>query len=408
MYLFSSVLHASSVEDYYKGVEYFKKADYQAAIVAFEAAEKKGMASAALYYNLGSAYFKLGNYPDSEKYFRRVTEYPDQRPLAEYNLGLIALKLDNRAAASEHFEYAKRYSSDKKIVDASKQKIDSLKAYLKPWGLLLIANFGYDDNISVTPDNIAVGIDDSFLSIYANADFLIHGERKRGWLVDARFFRIDYDDSDNFNQDFYTIGLRNEHRFGDWKTVAHLRAGESTFGDQDLQSFYKLDLLGAKSLPGNQGVILQYRFDDFNSENPLYDYLEGWRQRAQLRYTRNTTTSTQQAYYELELNNRGELVTSLFSYEYSPTRHTLGGKYIHKFSNRWYLTGDLSYRFSDFPASATVNREDERWRLDLLLDYRIDSTFLIKSQVKTIDNVSTVDFYTYDKTVISLGLSKRF
>ena len=81
----------------------------------------------------------------------------------------------------------------------------------------------------------------------------------------------------------------------------------------------------------------------------------GWRQRAQVRYYRNTEQSRQQLYYELELNKRNELVASDggFSYEYSPTRHTLGGKYTHKFSGKWYLTGDLAYRVSDFPASAT-------------------------------------------------------
>ena len=132
------------------------------------------------------------------------------------------------------------------------------------------------------------------------------------------------------------------------------------------------------------------------------------RQRAQIRYYRNTVKSNQQLYYEGELNNRGELVASSYSYEYSPTRHTLGGKYTHKFNGSWYLTGDLAYRVSDFPASATLDRDDTRWALGILLDYRIDPTLALKSNVKYIQNDSTVDIYTYDKTVISLGVSKLF
>ena len=406
--LYSAVALASAKEDYNDGVEFFKKGNYHSAIASFKSAEKKGMESTALYYNLGSAYYKIEQYDASKKYFTRVTEYPDTRALAEFNLGMIALEQSSTELALSHFKYAEANSKDKKIVDASKQTIADLTGTPKRWGAYVVANIGYDDNISVTPDNLALGVDDTFYNIYASADYVIHGKRQSGWLVDAAYFNLNFSDSDNFDQDFYTVGLRNEHSLSNWYTITHLRYGNSTFGGDDLQSFYKLDVLGAKPLSGNAKIILQYRFDDFTSKNTLYDYLEGWRQRAQIRYYRNTVKSNQQVYYEGELNNRGELVTSLYSYDYSPTRHTLGGKYTHKFSNKWYLTGDLSYRVSDFPASATLDRDDTRWLLGVLLDYRIDYTLSIKSNVKYLQNDSTVDIYTYDKTVITFGLSKLF
>ena len=108
------------------------------------------------------------------------------------------------------------------------------------------------------------------------------------------------------------------------------------------------------------------------------------------------------------MNDRGELITPLFSYDYSPTRNTLGGRYILKFSESWYLTGDLAYRVSDFPASATVDRDDTLWMAGALLDYRIDDTLVLKTNVKYIQNDSTVDIYSYDKTVIAVGMSKLF
>jgi hypothetical protein len=411
--LYAATALASAKQDYYDGVEFFRKGDYHSAIASFTSAEKKGMASAALFYNLGSAYFKIENYQASKKYFSRVTEYPDQRALAEFNLGMIALEQSNSRQALAHFKYAEANSDDKKIVAAAKQTIAELTGTAKRWGAYVLANVGYDDNISVTPDNLAVGLDDTFYNIYASADFVVHGKRKHGWLLDAALFTIDYSDSDNFDQDFYTIGLRNEHRFSSWNTITSLKYGNSSFGGKDLQSVYKLDAIGIRPLAGNQKIILQYRYDDFTSKNSLYDYLEGWRQRARIMYYRNAVKSNQQFYYEGELNKRGELVRSLvsgesISYEYSPTRHTVGGKYTHKLSDKWYLSGDLSYRVSDFPASATIDRDDTRWLLDVLLDYRIDNTLSIKGDIKYLENDSTVDIYTYDKTVISLGGTKRF
>jgi len=410
LFLYSAAALASAKVDYDEGVRFFKKGDYQSAIAKFESAEKKGMQSVALYYNLGSAYYKIENYAASKKYFTRVTEFPDKRALAEYNLGLIALKENNREEALSHFKYAASSSKNKEIVDSSKQRIAVLQGTEQRWSSLVVANIGYDDNISVTPDNLALGVDDSFYSVYASADFVVHGKRKKGWLVDASYFNIDYRDSDNFDQDFYTIGLRNEHRFSSWDTIAHLRYGNSTFGGDDLQSFYKLDVLGATSISSTEKIFLQYRYDDFTSKNPDYDYLEGWRQRAQIRYYRNTVKSNQQVYYEGELNRRGDLVSLRLggSYNFSPTRHTFGGRNTYKFTDKWYLTGELLYRVSDFPASATVDRDDTRWTLGALLDYRINRTLLIKSNVKYIQNDSTVDIYTYDKTVVTLGLSKQF
>lgn len=406
--LYSSVARATAKEDYNDGVEFFRKGDYHSAVARFRSAEKKGMASAALFYNLGSAYFKLEQYADSKKYFTRVAEYPDKRALAEFNLGMIAMKQYSNDEALAHFKYAEANSSDQKIVDAAKQTIADLTGTGKRWGAYVAANFGYDDNISVTPDNLALGVDDTFYNVYATADFIVDGKRKSGWLLDAAVFTIDYSDSDNFDQSFYTIGLRNEHRFSSWDTITRLKYGNSKFGGKDLQSFYKLDVLGVMSLPGNAKILLQYRFDDFTSENPVYDYLEGWRQRAQIRYSRNTESSSQQVYYEGELNNRGELVTPSYSYEYSPTRHTLGGRYTHKFSDQWYLTGNLSYRASVFPASVTLDRYDTMWTLDVMLDYRIDPTLVVKTRVEYIQNDSSVDIYTYDKTLITLGVSKLF
>ena len=406
--LYAATALASAKQDYNHGVEFFKKGDYHSAIASFKSAEQKGMESAALFYNLGSAYFKIENYSASKIYFTRVTEYPDKRALAEFNLGMIALEQSNKEEALAHFKYAQANSDDKKIVAAAKQTIAELTDTAKRWGAYILANVGYDDNISVTPDNLALGVEDTFYNIYASADFVVQGKRKHGWLLDAALFTIDYSDSDNFDQDFYTIGLRNEHRFSSWNTIASFKYGNSTFGGNDLQSVYKLDVIGVRPLAGNQKIILQYRYDDFTSKNSTFDYLEGWRQRARIRYYRNAVKNNQQLYYEGELNKRGELVTSLVSYEYSPTRHLFGGKYTHKFSNKWYLSGDLSYRVSDFPASSTLDRDDTRWLLDVLLDYRIDNTLSIKGDIKYLENDSTVDIYTYDKTIISLGVSKRF
>ena len=408
LFLYVAAAQASVETDYAQGVELFKKGNYEAAIVKFESANNQGMKSPSLYYNLGSAYFKLENYSVSKTYYMRVAEYPDKRALAEYNLGLIAIKQNNKAEALRHFNYVVSTSSENMLVKLSKQQIARLKATVNPWAALFAVNYGYDDNINVTPNDVTQGISDTFYNIYAKADVVVFGKRRNGWLLDTSYFRIDFSDTDEYDQDFYTIGLRSEYRLSGWDTKVHLSSGESTFGGDDLQSFYKLDLLGARPLSSKEKIILRYRYDDYTSEKTVYDYLEGWRQRAQIMYYRNTAKNNQQLYYEAELNDRGDLVTSTYSYNYSPVRQTVRGKYTHKFTDAWHLTGDLSYRTSDFPASTTIDRDESKWTGGLALDYRIDNALIIKGNVKYMENESSVDTYDYDKTVVTLGVSKLF
>ncbi|MGB5396286.1 MAG: outer membrane beta-barrel protein, partial [Gammaproteobacteria bacterium] len=194
----------------------------------------------------------------------------------------------------------------------------------------------------------------------------------------------------------------------DWDTAIHLSGSKSTYGGDDLQTIAKLDLSGRKPVAKNQWIRLRYRAEDIRSDNSLYDYLEGSRQRASVEYQHLSENSLKQLQYELELNNRAELVTTAGAYEYSPTRHTVRGIYTHFVSRQWWLTGDVSYRMSDFEPSSSIDREDDQWRFALSSDYRFDKTFKFTAQYQYTDNASTLDQYSYDKSVIKAGLSKMF
>ncbi len=158
-------------------------------------------------------------------------------------------------------------------------------------------------------------------------------------------------------------------KFEDWYTSAHLNLSKSTYGGDDFQRITKLDIIGRKPVSKRERIYLRYQAEDIRSDNVIYDYLAGWRQRAKVEYRHYAQNNTKQLYYELELNDRGELVTSTGTYEYSPTRHTIRGIYTHIINKHWWLTGDLSYRISDFSPTPTIDREDKQWKLASL--YRL-------------------------------------
>jgi len=400
-------LMASAETDFELGVDAFKSGDNESAVIYFEFAMQQGMDSVALRYNLASSYYKVGRYEDAKGYFIDLLETDAMRDLAEYNLGLIAIKQKEWAIAREHFNAVVESGRDEKLTGLSKKQLSALTQEESRFKVILFGNIGYDDNIVSVSDDSALNLSDTLYDLYASANYLLAGKRDNGWIVDASLYRLDYSDYNEYNIGLYWLGLKKTFKLAGWNSGAHLKLYKSTYGGDDYLTSGMIDLTTRKRFTGTNGINLRYRYEDIRSDNLIYDYLAGWRQRASAEYRHFTRNSLTQLSYELELNNRGELITPSYSYEYSPVRNTLRGKYTHKL-NQWRLIGDLAYRNSAFPDSDTINRTDRQWSLALSGEYHFDRTFKVTSKVQFIDNQSTADQYVYDKSIFKIGLSKTF
>lgn len=400
---------AASVEsDFNLGIEFFQAGDYSAAVDQFESAQKQGMSSVSLHFNLASSYYKLGDYKSAKKYYRIVAKSVQMKDLAEYNLGLIALKENDTALARKYFNTIVSQGEEKKLKVLSRKKLKQIKEKDDRLMIYLSSNVGYDDNITAAPDNTTLGVSDSFYDLYFSIDYLLSGKRKAGWAVGASYFQIDFSDSDSSDESQYSAGLKREQNLSAWDSTLGVNLNKYNFGGEDYQSAVRLDVKGKKSLSKYSRLYLRYRYDDISSEQASYNYLEGWRQRARVEYRHYGKKDSKQVYYELELNDRSDLITSTYAYDYSPTRHTVRAKYTYLYSKKWRFSTDLSYRFSDFPASTSFDRDDDQWRLSLSSDYRFDKTFKLTGKLQFTDNASSVDRYNYDKTSLRVGISKLF
>lgn len=406
--LFSSELLATAQSDYERGVESYKMRQNQAAVTYFESALKQGMLSISLHYNLASSYYRLGRYEEAKKYFMLLNQAEEMRDIVDYHLGLIAVKEKDGDLARRYFNSIVSSGKDEKLIKLSKKHLVALPRKEETWKSVVAFNWGYDDNISSVTEDSVLDTADSFNELFASSDFLITGSRKNGWAAKASFYGIEYSDTDDNDGSYFTLGLKKAMKLESWDTSAQLKLLKSTYGDDDFQTITRLDFFGQKPITKKQGVRLRYQAEDIKSDFSSYDYLEGWRQRARVEYREYSDKYSGKIYYELELNDRGKLVTSSDAYDYSPNRHTVRGAYTRIIDRKWWLSGDLSYRFSDFPTSSTIDREDDRWMLEFSADYHFDRTFKLKTRYQYIDNTSTVDRYIYDKSIIKFGLSKLF
>jgi len=418
--LFSSPLFAASSQDAFnKGAEFFNQGSYAAAAKTFKKAEAQGMKSAALYYNLASSYYKLGEYDKAREYFNKVRQYKDMRSLAEYNLGLIAIKQNDKKAAKKWFGSVAKNSKDAKLVVLAEKKLAGKKSQKKPrwvnkkWTAYLSGALGYDSNVNFAPLGIANERADSFSEVVASVDYLFSGDRKNGWLGEAYFYNINYLNENLFDEYEYGAGIKKNLQLNRrWQTLYALDMSKVNYGGEDYQTIIKLGAEAKNSFSRNVRLYFRYAYEDIKSDKDIFDYLQGWRQKLRAEYRLYHKQNNIRLYYELELNNRNDLTipTGINAglYSYSPTRHTLRGRYTSILSRQWHLIGDLSYRASDYPTTAKQDRQDDRFKAAAYADYRFAKDFKLRAKIDYTDNRSTENIFAYKRTVYSLDLSALF
>jgi hypothetical protein len=268
---------------------------------------------------------------------------------------------------------------------------------------------GYDDNVNFAPLGITAERSDSFSEIVTSADYLFFGDRKNGWLGEVYFYDINYLKENLFDEYEYGAAIKKYLQLNrDWQTLYTLDMSKINYGGEDYQTIAKIGAKARNSLSKNERLYLHYAYEDINSDNPLFDYLEGWRQKLRVEYRLYHKQDNSRFYYELELNKRNDLSLTSGDFSYSPTRHTFRGKYTSVLSREWHLTGDLSYRASDYPTTANQDRQDDRIKAAMYADYRFSRDFKLRAKVEYVDNRSTEDIFAYQRTIYTLGFSVLF
>jgi len=98
--------------DLLRGVEAYKRGDFQAAVDAFRrviAAQPEGVDG---HLNLGSALVRLGQFEAATEQYRVVLELDPNNALAYFNLGVIHARREDDAAAIRHYNEALRFDPD--------------------------------------------------------------------------------------------------------------------------------------------------------------------------------------------------------------------------------------------------------------------------------------------------------
>ncbi|MGD8925259.1 MAG: outer membrane beta-barrel protein [Thioalkalispiraceae bacterium] len=400
--LYTTEVHAAAGDTQFKqGLTAFKKGDYNKALTAFKKAEQAGMRSAALNYNLGVVYYKTGKLEQAKTYFTRLRKNRKLAQVANYNLGLIAEREDNNSIALQHYRIALK-GSDKDIQELANYRISKLKqrAKVNVWYGMASLVLGHDDNVTLIPNDSPTQMSDNYLEAFAYASYIVNQQLS----FNVSYDWLNYNDVDVADFSQLMGGVDYRLQYGQWQLIPGLRYSQSTLNSSSYQHIIDLRLTGRQQLSRDRKVTLRYRYNDIQSQNALYDYLEGTRQQFRADYDLGFNLHDLRLRYQLELNDRQNLPTA----NYSPTRHTLQARMKYRLNTQWRLEGTAEYRNSRYGDAAGTSREDDRYRLRAGANYLYNREWDVRLRYTYTDNQSTLATESYTRNDIQAQVNYSF
>jgi Tfp pilus assembly protein PilF len=396
---------SSPGEDFDTGVQLFNQGDYEQALTYFTRAETGGMASAQLIYNLGSVYYKLAQFENSRRYFEILVDDKNLGAQAYYNLGLIEHKLGDDKAAIALFEKSRAATTDEGFGLLAQKQIAKLRSSeAKPWFGYATAGYGYDSNITAQPSSSVSDESSAFLETLGLLGWKISGSDTEGIHSLASYYSRNYSQGGDFDNDSITLGGEIRKRIDLWDFAYGLQLTRSSYSDQDFLANTGFIVRAKTRLQNKTEVRLQLLYEDISERSDEFFYLDGNRTRLNAGYRVKTGMTEYRYEYEFELNDRANTPTT----SHSPTRHEFGVQYLNKLSNQILVGGALEYRYSDYERVASQDRVDDRIRVKLKGERKVDAVWRIKAELLYADNRSSENEFEYHKYEANVSLHALF
>ncbi len=403
------------------GSQYFNQGDYLQAKVCFEQilrqAKKQGKLRPSIYYNLGSVYFKLAQFDKSKASFKQLLKDKKLGAVAYYNLALIANKQGNKQSVINYLKTGRRVSGDKQLTALINRQLLKLQGHalkrnrlntVRDWRAYLYVSPGYDSNIYSAPIEAASNKSGNFIQIIGLFEKVIAGKgmgnKQPVLLFTSSVFLSNYF-ATNFNDyDLYDLGMRYLHPINHWKNVIEFNVKQSSYGHSEYQRFFTGTFKTKYRLTGGNTLRLRYRYEEIESLDLRFDYLEGNRQKLTASYQFKWLPDSVYLWYELEFNNRKDTL----SRNYSPTRNTIRVRYEKKINITNEVFTEVEYRRGVYDPTPTQNRLDNRMTYTLAYVRNMAGNWQFMARWRLQKNRSSDSFYSYDRHIGLLTLRKSF
>lgn len=403
-------------EAFNHGFQSFRAGDYAAALRSFQEAQRAGVDSPQLRHNLGVTYYRLGRYADAEREFRALSRTPSWAAIAYYNLGLTAQRMGRADDAAAHFRRAHRESAEPGLRALAASALERLgfAPPLARTSFFASLGAGYDSNATLSPDLEADGLSgesDTYADALASVSHRLGGSEVAGLYALAAAYARRYTDVGRFDLTGLRGGIVRETRAAG-RTSGIGGYVEQIFLDDDtLQRAATLDLYGR--WPRGAGGDARARYQLLRIEGGAgHGYLDGWQHRLAADAGFGWGRAGARAGYELELNEREDLVQGGEFFSFSPTRHLAYLSAVWPAAGAWRVEarGEIRVSRYDDPNrladGSLVRREDDRLGFALRASRPLEGFWRLFVAFEYYDNRSNIATYDYSRGQLSAGVEK--
>jgi tetratricopeptide (TPR) repeat protein len=308
------------------GIDAFRLGDFTKALSEFLHAEREGLDTPALHYNLGSTYYKLGRNADAETEFRSLLSDPKFGDFARYNLGLIARRTGRSAEAHAHFAAVAEQAKTLPLRGLARAELGghpsgSSGRRRSAWQGSLEAGAGYDDNVTLAARTALItpsGAGSPTYSVLGSAGGPLAGNGRRGLRLTGSVYDIKYPHQSDYDLLVSRAGPSYRFELDSWRVQTGLYATYIRLGANTLETLGALNLRGEHAL-GAGRLTLDYSLQRMGG-GPRYDYLTGWQNRFGVHGSWHPGPTWITIGYALVLNNRRDLVSGAQFFSVSPMR----------------------------------------------------------------------------------------
>ena len=398
-----------------QGIQAFHAGDYPAALQSFLDAQRAGLDTPGLHYNLGATYYRLDRYAEAEHEFQVLVRDPGWAALAHYNLGLIAQHMGRPQQAIEHFEQAHRTTSDLNLRTLAATALERLGGapLSRRTGAVFSLAGGYDSNVTLSPDAATVGAShqsDLFVETLAAASHLLVGNTAHGWYVHGGLIVRKYGDLNQFDLAGLRVGLSRETDLDRLRISVGGYFDTVYFGGDRFQQAAVVDVQARRSLDAGGELRGRYQFEHI-AGGAGFEYLDGWQQRFSADAGFALAPAFVRLGYQLELNNRSDLEQGGNFTSYSPTRHSLFAAVTLPNVGGWRTEVRGEYRVSRYNdpyrldgGTLEVTRRDDRYGFAARASRRVSALWSVFADYSYYLNNSNLDIYDYGRHQLMAGV----
>lgn len=403
LFVITNPAFAAGENSFKKGLTAYRAKDYRSAAEYFEKAREQGLKKVAVYFNLGSCYYRLEEFEKAIPMFKQVVRTGEMADIANFNLGLIARKQNQDELAVKYFKQTISISKNEKLVYLARKNIQEIDDRVGVWRSTVLAETGFNDNVSNTATGISGG-GDAYLTLAAYTRALISGSGERGWLAHGEFYNRSYSTITGYGLGSLSGGILRNTRL----------LGKNVY----LGAYYKYQTIDAapyQDIAGFEGGLknrtgsgasydYRYRYESIGTA-ATYNYLQGTRQRIRIQRigSLNKHSSLILA-YRLELNDRQNSSTA----SYTNIRHGIRASFYHNAANDVMWKVAARYRVSDYTPVATQDRFDNLVQFSVERKKKLKNDLEWTLKYSYSRNDSTDSVYSYTSNTYQVGIRKRF